>query len=526
MVLIRSSLKSCDEMTVFANNIDKKRMIKNTLYLYVRMLLLLGVNFFTVRLVLNILGIENYGIFDLIFGFVVMFMTLNNALVGMIHRFLCYEMGKGNPRNVRLVFNISLLIFVFAALLYVILAETVGSWFVHNKLNIPETRISATLIAYQFAVLSVVLKTVQIPYNAIITAFERMDIFAKVTVVEVMGQLISVLLLKIVRFDLLIAYSCFYPLSDILVVCIYMFYCYTHFKECKLTLQFSKVRCLSMVSFFSWSSLSAIARVFGDQGLNILLNVFCGVMFNATFGLANKLGAAVSQIAGKFQVALNPQIVKSYGARDHRGFFELVISASRYSFLLIWIFALPLLMQTEFLLKLWLGEQLPVDIVIFVRFTVLSAVVNTVNCPLWTAVFANGNVKEYHVGLSILIFLMFVLSYSVLLIGATALWVPGIILGVNILTWGYRVWYLKKVYGFPLKQYMSYAVKTMILIMFFSIVLSIVLKNMLPISFAFNVLLVFLVSVVNLISIFWLGLNYSERSYCFKKIKGIIRYGH
>lgn len=513
-------------MTTASNNIDKKRMIKNTLYLYIRMLLLLGVNFFTVRLVLNILGIENYGIFDLIFGFVVMFMTLNNALVGMVHRFLCYEMGKGNQRNVRLVFNISLLFFVSAALLYVILAETVGLWFVHNKLNIPETRMSAALIAYQFAILSVVLKTVQIPYNAIITAFERMDVFAKVTVVEVTGQLISVLLLKVVTFDLLIAYSCFYPLSDILVVSIYMFYCYTHFKECKLIMKFSKVRILSMGSFFSWGSLSAIARVFGDQGLNILLNIFCGVMFNATFGLATKLGTAVSQIAGKFQVALNPQIVKSYGARDNKGFFELVISASRYSFLLIWIFALPLLMQTEFLLKLWLGEQLPVDIVIFVRFTVLSAVVNTINCPLWTAAFANGNVKGYHIGLSILIFLMFVLSYCALWCGATAKWVPGIILGVNILTWGYRVWYLKKVYGFPLKQYMSYAVKAMILIMFFSSALSIVLKNILPMSFVFNLVLGFLSLAVNLIFIFRLGLNDSERSYCLNKIKGIVRYGH
>ncbi|MBR7120250.1 MAG: hypothetical protein IKC77_08635 [Lentisphaeria bacterium] len=512
-------------MAVPQSNIDKKRMAKNTMYLYIRMILLLCVNFFTVRLALNILGIVNYGIFDLIFGFVVMFMTLNNSLVGMIHRFLCYEMGKGNQRNVRLVFNISLLFFLSAALMYVVLAETVGLWFVRNKLNIPETRMTAALVAYQFAVFSVVLKTVQIPYNAIITAFERMDIFAKVTIIEVTGQLVSVLLLKVVTFDLLIAYSCFFPFSDMLVVSIYMIYCYTHFKECKPIMSFSKARILHMGSFFSWGSLSALARVFGDQGLNILLNVFCGVTFNATFGLANKLGIAVCQIAGKFQVALNPQIVKSYGAKDDKGFFDLVISASRYSFLLIWLFALPLLIQTEFLLKLWLGEKLPVDIIIFVRYTVLSSIVNTVNCPLWTAAFANGKVKGYHIGLSILIFLMFVLSYCALLMGATAKWVPGIIFGVNMLTWGYRVRYLKKVYGFPLKQYMKNAVKSIVLIMFISTSISIVLKNVFPTSFVFNILLGLTCLFVNLVFIFRLGLNYSERSYCIQKIKGVIGYG-
>ncbi len=508
-------------MTQVQNNIDKKRIAKNTLYLYIRMLLLLGVNFFAVRLVLNILGVDDYGIFELIFGFVVMFMTLNAALTGMVHRFLCYEMGKGNYNNVRVVFSISLLFFIAAALLYILLSETIGLWFVCNKLNIPASRMSAAQIVYQIAILTVAIKTIQIPYMAMVTAFEKMVIFTKIGIIEAIGQLLSVLVLKFITFDYLITYSFFYMLNIAIVTAIYIIYSHLSFAECRLTKKITKARVAAMGGFFSWATLGALSHVFQLQGVNILLNIFCSVALNATFGLANKLGGVISQFSGRFQMALNPQIVKSYGAKDNKSFFELIISATRYSFLLVWIFALPLFIQAEFFLKLWLGAALPEDLVIFVKITVLSSVINAINGPLWTAGQSDGKIKIYQLWISSLLFLTFAFSWIALRCGGSARWIPAINLGITAITWAFRVLYLKHIYSLPLKQYLRNAVAVIIIISITSVVIPFLFKDMFSPSFAGNVIFLLSYSIVNLAISFKFGLRHSERDFCIRKIKRV-----
>ena len=385
---------------------------------------------------------------------------------------------------------------------------------------------SAALIAYQFAMLTVVIKTLQIPYMAIITAYEKMQVFAKISIVEATGMLAAVLLLKVVKLDHLTTYSCLYTLSILSVACCYVIYSHSTFPECRLTKKFSMARIGAMGSFFSWGTFGAVANMFREQGLNILLNIFCGVSFNATFGLANKLGGAVSQCVGNFQMALNPQIVKAYGARDNKSFFDLIISATRYSFILIWLFALPLLIQTEFFLKIWLGSQLPVGLVTFVQLTILTAVVNGINGPLWTAGQANGKIKNYHLQISFLIFLTFVFSWIALKAGAPAVCVPVIIFGVSCLTWLYRVLYMKYVYSLSLKMYCSKSLIAIGLLTVTTWGFALMLKIALPDSWLGNIILCMGSFVVNLILSLFIGLTASERKASLQKFLEKLNYGN
>ena len=510
-------------MTASINNIDKKRIARNTIYLYIRTLLSLGVNFYTVWLLLKILGVDDYGIFNLVFGFVLMFMTLNNALTGMVHRFLCYEMGKANQHNVRLVFSISLLFFCIAAVFYVLLGETIGLWFVANKLAIPPASMTAALAAYQFAIITVVIKTIQVPYMSAITAFERMAFFAKITIVEVLGNLCSVLLLLVLNFDHLIAYSFFYTLTAGVIAGCYGIFCHRTFPECKLTKKFSKARMGVMGRYFSWSTMGALAHVFRTQGLNILINLFGNVGFNATWGLSSKLSSAVMSFVSSFQMALNPQIVKAYGAQNRTAFFDLTVSASRYSFLLLWIFALPLLLNVEFLLKLWLGDVLPPQLVWFVVFFILSNLIDAVCGPLWTAAQANERIGYYQVPISFLIILTFIVSLVVLLMGGAIEWVPVIVFLMNGVAWFYRILYLKYMYDLPLRLYFTHAILRIIGVLLLSGGTLFGLRRFFVGSLLGNWFFVTVCVLANMLFIFCIGLNCKEKLFCIQRIQGILK---
>ena len=502
-----------------ANDVNKKRIAKNTIYLYVRMILSLSISFYTVRLLINYLGIQDYGIFNLVFGFVTMFTVLNDALARMVRRFFCYELGRNNIRNCRIVFAVSLCFFIVSALLILIAAETCGLCFVHNKINVPLDKKTAVQVIYQLAILSVVLRTLTIPFFAAITACEKMHVFAKISVAECLCNLLNVLLLNFFTNNKLVIYSSLFTITSILMSLCYVVYCCVYLKICRPLFIFDRHRVLAMGGFFSWSTFGAIANMSKRQGINVLLNVFCGTVLNATWALSNKISSAISQLTTSFQTAFEPQIIKSYTKQDKSDFFDLIISTTRYSFFLLWVFALPVLMNTDFLLRLWLENSLPAYLIVYVQLVVCYAIIDAINGPLWIAVQANGKIGKYQMHISLLILLSFLISWWILAKGIDCVYVPFVAVVVNFATWFYRLVYFKIVYRLPLKLYFFATTLPILGI----IVISMGSAWGLRIIISNNFLAVFAIALVNCLWMFVLGLTKKEKLTLFQILQKSIR---
>ena len=434
-------------------SVDNSRIAKNTVYLYIRMIFVLGANFFAVRVLLEALGVEDYGLFNLIVGFVTLFTLLNGAMQSTVQRFLCFELGKEKGGDTKAVFAVCLVLFAALAGLILIASETVGLWFVNCKLNIPPGRERSAAIVYQLSILVMLAKTMQIPFTALIVSYERMGVFAKISIVEAALTLGAALALKFLSGDLLIWYTSLYTLATLVVVAVYAGFCRVHFAEARFPRRIERNRIGSIGSFFSWSIFGAIANMLKQQGLNVLLNIFFGVAFNATWAVANKVGMAVNQLVNNFQQAFNPQIVKSWAADDKRPFFSLLCRSSFISFCLIWICALPLLVFPEFFLGLWLKGGLPPQLVQFVQLTMIFLVFDALSGPLWMAVQATGKIAAYQVQVSLLIGSAFFISWAAFALGAPAWAVMAINAAVNVLCLVYRVVYLRIRIGFPALRY-------------------------------------------------------------------------
>ena len=436
-------------------SVDNSRIAKNTVYLYIRMIFVLGANFFAVRVLLEALGVEDYGLFNLIVGFVTLFTLLNGAMQSTVQRFLCFELGKETGGDTKAVFAVCLLLFAALAGLILVASETVGLWFVNCKLNIPPGRERSAAIVYQLSILVMLAKTMQIPFTALIVSYERMGVFAKISIVEAVLTLGAALALKFLSGDLLIWYTSLYTLATLVVVAVYAGFCRVHFAEARFPRRIERGRIGAISSFFSWSIFGAVANMLKQQGLNVLLNIFFGVAFNATWAVANKVGMAANQLVSNFQQAFNPQIVKSWAVEDKRPFFDLLIRTSLISFLLIWVLALPLLIFPEFFLGIWLKGELPPQLPIFVQLTVVWLVIEAIAGPLWMAVQATGRIAKYQVQISIIFALAFVIGWLCFIMGCPAWGIMAVNALVSFVGLIYRLIYLRHFIGLPLVSFCS-----------------------------------------------------------------------
>lgn len=503
--------------------VDKKKILKNTLYLYFRMVLTVCINFYVIRLLLVCLGVEDYGLYNLLFGFVTIFALLNNALSSMTQRYICYELGRNKLENARKNFTISCILFGAGLIIFILLAETIGLWFVCNKLQIPEARFDAAKITYQMSILCFAGRIVQTPFIAIITAYERMSVFAMISIFEMLGLLVFVLCLEHLPGDKLILFTIYYTLIVFLISGFYTWYCFRNLPVCRIVLNFTRKRIGVMSSFFSWSILGASANLTRNQGLNILLNVFFSVTMNASWAISQKIGAAVNQIVGNFQLAFNPQILKSYTLPDKKEFYDLLISTSRYSFLILWLIALPLVLETEFFLDLWLGNTLPPYSVLFTRITIVVVLVHAISGPLWTAAMADGKVAQYQFCISCLIASSFFLSWILLAFGLPAYWVPVSMVIADVVCLMYRLIYLKYRFGLPFWGYMRFAMFPMLGVTLFSTAIAILLQcQIFGNGLIAKVGLLFATEIFSCIAIVFLGLRKMEQKKLFAKIQSVI----
>ena len=374
--------------------VNKTTIAKNTLMLYIRMILVMVVTLFTTRIVLKNLGVEDYGIYNVVAGIVTMFAFLNASMAGATQRFLSFELGINDEKKINIVFCQSVLIHIIIAVIIIILAETVGLWLVYNKLTIPDERFSAAMCVYQIATLSFIFHIVNVPYHATIIAHEKMSIYAWVSILDVVLKLGIAYLISVSPFDKLVFYSFLILLTAIVVFFFYRMYSKRHFKECTFHFVFYKEKFNEMFSFAGWNIIGNMAYTLRNQGSNILLNMFFGPVVNAARGVAHQVDGAVEHFVTNFQTACNPQIVKNYALKEYNETMRLVSQCSKYSFYLIVILAIPVIFQVDYILSIWL-PSVPEYTAIFVRLILLNGIIDSISKPIKTYIKATGKVKWY-----------------------------------------------------------------------------------------------------------------------------------
>lgn len=496
---------------------NNKRIAKNTMFLYVRMLLIMGVTLYTSRIVLQVLGVEDFGIYNVVGGIVVLFSFVNNAMVTSTQRFLNYELGKKNLEATARVFSASVTIHWCIAIVTLILAETVGLWFLLNYIQYPLEREWAVILTYQFAILSTCINMIRAPYNAAIIAYEKMSFYAYISIIEAILRLLIVLLLLLANFDRLIFYSFLMFVVIGIVTLGYYVYCKSHFSTCCYTYHWNKDLYKHLMGFSGWSMFGGVANIGASQGLNILLNMFFGVTINAAMGIANQVQSAVYSFVGNFQTAFNPQIVKSYASGDRDYFIDLIVRTSKYSYFLLFTISLPLYICCEEVLSLWLGN-IPEYAVSFCRLMILFSLLDAMQGPLWVSVQATGKIRDYQILMSVMILSNLPLSYLFLKQGYS----PEVVLTIrcllNLLILFVRLWYLRHLYDFPVWRYLREVICRIVCVTVISYgMISCLSMDVLPIV---KILEVIIFSVIgNLFLVYILGFDNKERQLIIKQIK-------
>ena len=433
---------------------NNKRIAKNTLFLYLRQILVMAVSLYTVRVVLEVLGEEDYGIYNAVGGFVAMFSMLSGALSLSISRFITYEMGRPDVTVLRLrrIFSSSLLIQVLIGLVICLLIGTFGAWFVKYKMVIPAERLDITLYVLLFSALGFFINLLSVPYNALIIAHEQMKAFAYISIVEAGLNLLMAYSLIVASCDKLLLYAFCMVVVALIVRTTYALYCKRHFSECRFVKGFDKRLLSRMFTFAGWAFLGNGSFVLKEHGVNLLLNLFCGPAVNAARGITSQVTRAVTLFISNFMQAVNPQITKSYSSGNLDEMHRLIFTSSRFSFYLMLLLSLPLMKSVDYALGLWLVD-VPEYTGLFICLLLIFCLMDCLVQPLMTGLLAEGNIRTYEIALVILNSCNVILSYFALREGFApeSVYIVSIVVEVGIM-WS-RIYLSGKAYGLPVRRY-------------------------------------------------------------------------
>lgn len=504
------------------NSASNKRIAKNTLLLYARMLLLLVVSLYTSRIVLATLGIEDYGIYNVVGGIVTMFTFLNAAMGNSSHRFITYAIGKGDEENLRAIVGTTCSIHWLIAGIILLLAETVGLWFLHYKMIIPEGRMVAAEWVYQFSVLACVITIISVPFNAMIIAHEKMGAFASISILDAVLKLLIVYLIQITSFDKLIFYAALILCVNILDRVIYQVYCTRHFKEArniKLSTKYPQFK--EMTAYAGWSIIGNLAYVGFTQGLNILLNVFFGPAINAARGIAVQVQGAVKGFVTNFQTAVNPQIIKSYAQGEFDRLHTLIYSSSKFSFFLLYCMVLPIAIEADTLLGLWLKE-VPEGTVIFTVLTLLILLVDTLSNPIDKANQATGKIRTYQIVEGGSLLLILPIAYIVLKLGGKPYSVFVVQMIVMYCVQIARLFIVCHKIRMSKREYAKKVLVPVAIVAIVSAIPPLAVYYVLPKTITSFILTVAVAALSVLIFAFFIGLNKREKQMATEKIHDIL----
>lgn len=500
-------------MTTTENN---KRIARNTLLLYFRMLFLMIISLYTSRIVLNALGVEDFGIYNVAGGVVAMFSILSGSLSAAISRFITYELGKNNVLKLKTIFSSAITIQIGLGIVIAFFAETIGIWFLNTQMNIPIERMTAANWVLQFSIITFIINLISVPYNAVIIAHEKMSAFAYISIFEAIGKLLIAYLITISPIDKLIFYAILICGVAIAIRLLYGYYCKRHFDECRFHFIWNKQIFQQIFSFAGWNFIGASSAVLRDHGGNIIINLFCGPTVNAARGIAFQVNNAIQGFVSNFMTALNPQITKSYAAKNYTYMMTLIFQGARLSFYMLLLLSLPIIINTHYLLTLWLNT-VPEHTVLFVRLVLIFAMSESISGPLITAMLATGNIRNYQIIVGGLQMLNLPTSYILLSLGA----IPETVLIVAVLISQCclmaRLYMLKKMIKLKIKDYLKKVYFNIITVSIIAIILPICMQERLAENFINFLLSSLICMLCTYLSIYYIGCSYEERKFIYNK---------
>ena len=503
------------------NTSSNKRIAKNTLFLYFRMAFVLIVSLYTTRVVLRVLGVDDYGVFNVVCGFVSMFGFLNTSMSNAIQRFYNYEIGKNGGKELTSVYNCSLLIQVLLAIAIVILVESFGLWYLNNKLVIAPDRLPAARLIFQFAILQMLFLVIQIPYSAAIMAFEKMDYYALVSIIDVLIKLGVVLILPYIPFDKLVFYGLFLVLISLTNFLLYFVYAKRHFEQIKWHGKTNKKRLISILSFSGWNIMGSFAYVVKNQGSAVVLNRFFGTVLNAAYGVANQVMAAIKQFSTNIIISFRPQLVQSYAEGNYTRTKNLMFSMSKITYLLMLALSLPLIIEMKYVLGLWLGEIPPYTTSLTI-LAIISMLLSNFNTPVVQVVHAVGKMKKFQIITSLIICSIVPLAWLAFRMGGNPCYIFYVTIGVVCINQIACLVVLHSMFDYSYRDYLSQVIKPCIIVTFLTPILPYLLTLWLGESFLRLVLVCITDVIVIGLTSYFLALTKTERGMVIQFINKLL----
>lgn len=500
------------------NTANNKRIAKNTMLLYVRMLFLMLVSLYTSRVVLNALGVEDYGIYNVVGGIVSMFSILSASFSSSVSRFLTFELGKGDKGRLSTIFSTSVIIQTSMAFAILVIAEIIGIWFLNNKMNIPAERLVAANWVMHCSILTFAINLISIPYNAAIIAHEKMDVFAYVSIVEAVLKLSVAYAITVSLYDKLTVYAILLLAIAVLIRLIYGVYCKKHFEECSFLFAIEKEQIREMTGFAGWTLLGNAAYMFNTQGVNLLINMFFGVTLNAARGIATQVEHAVMQFVNNFTTAINPQITKSYAEGNLGYMHTLVCRGAKYSYFLMLVFAVPIWVETEQILTLWL-KIVPEYAVAFVRLTLLASMCTVIGNTLVTSQFATGKVKKYQITITVCGLWVFPLTWIAFQLGFSPAWAYIIFTFIYFVLIFVRIYLVKDLIKMPWQKYVKGVFGRCAFVTMLAIVIPLIITHYQDSSILRLIEILVIGEMLTILSIYYFGLDTEERLFVMSQIR-------
>lgn len=501
-----------------------KIVAKNTIFLYVRMLFVLVVSLYTTRVLLAVLGIEDYGVYNVIAGFVTMFSFLNTSLAGAIQRFYNYETSKNAENGTSSVYSISLVIQIALALIITLLLETIGLWYLNNVMVIPHERIVAANILFQASTISLALLIIGIPYSAAILSFEKMDYYAIVGIIDVVLKLLIVIVLPYLPYDKLVCYSVLLLLISVVNFLLFFVYSKHHFHALVFSVAYTKNRFAvkQMLSFAGWNVFGTFSNVVYSQGTNVLLNFFFGPIINAARGIAGQIMSAIQSFSLNVVTAFRPQLVNSYAQNDFNRTRKLMFIESKVCFVLMCVLSVPVIVEINYILHIWLGDNVPNYASVFSCLVLVHATITSLNLPFSQVIHATGNMKVFQLTTGCITCLIIPIAYVAFKMGAdpaSVFWI-GIIMA--LISQIACIFIVNRIFYFGIKTYLSDVVVRCLAFVIILCVFPVIIGRTLPMSFC-RLLLVVVVDIISAIPLtFYLVFNSQDRYsilHLFKKDK-------
>lgn len=498
------------------NSANSKRIAKNTLVLYVRMLFLMVISLYTSRVILQALGIEDFGIYNAVGGFVAMFAVISKSLSSAASRFLNYEMGKGNWNKLSRVFSTTLTIHVMLAILIAVLAEAFGIWFVNQKMVIPLERLVAANWVFQFSILTFCFNLITVPYHAAIIAHEKMSVFAYISIFEGVGKLLICYGVMVSPIDKLVFYALLMFLIQFIVRAMNQWYCKKYFSECKYQFVYDKSLLKEIFSFASWNMIGSGSAVLRNQGGNLLINLFGGPVANAARAVANQVLHAVNGFVDNFFMALKPQITQSYASGDRNYMMTLIYQGSRLSYYMLLILCLPIFMNTDYLLHLWL-KTVPDHSVLFVQLTLVFTMMESVSSTLITAQQATGKIKTYQIVVGGLQLMNLPVSYVILKLGGVPETILYVAIFFSVCCFAARLYMVRPSIQLDIVDFIKDVLLNVLIVSLIAAIIPYILVLHLPESFGVFILVSIACLICSVISILFIGCNKNERDFVYTK---------